>query len=208
MKNMIKVLAVALLAAHTAMADTAWNGSYAYFWNGTSDVFFDLNAVSANPDFTGSLNGTLGTLTEGAFTLFLNAEVNANNNNPGGDTFTDMSLFYRLNGGSFSSLSDNSFVQAGENYRGNPGGADFSALTAGTYTLELYLSRTHTWSGGAYTTYLNTTGDVGGGVEPADVAPSSDFFSATFTVVPEPSTMILASLGLIGLVAARRRMAK
>lgn len=208
MKKMIKVLALALLTAQSAMAATAFNGSFAYFWNGTSDVFFDLNAVTGNPDYTGSLNGTLGTLTQGSFTLFLNAEVNANNDNTGSDTYTDMSLYYRLNGGSFSALSDSTFVQSGDNFRGNPGGADFSALTAGTYTLDLYLSRTHTWAGGAYTAYLNTTGEVGGGVEPGDVPPTGDFFSATFTVVPEPSTMMLAGLGLIGLVAARRRMAK
>lgn len=208
MKKMIKVLAVALLAAQSAMAATQWNGSYAYFWNGTTDLFFDLNAASANPDYTGSLNGTLGTLTQGSFTLFLNAEINADAN--GGDAYTDMSVYYRLNGGSFTALSDNSLVNTGgDNYRGTPGGADFSALTAGTYTLDLFLSRSHTWGGGGpYTTYLNTTGDIGGGVEPADVAPAGDFFSATFTVVPEPSTMMLAGLGLIGLVAARRRMAK
>lgn len=206
--KMIKLLAVALLAAQSAMAATTWNGSYAYFWNGTSDVFFDLNAVSANPDYTGDLNTTLGTLTEGAFTLFLNAEVNAGAN--GGDAYTDHSLYYRLGTvGAFTRLQDSTFVQSGENFRGNPGGADFSLLTAGTYTLQLYLSRSHTWGGGGpYTTYLNTTGDIGGGVEPANVPPTGDFFSATFTVVPEPSTMMLAGLGLIGLVAARRRMAK
>lgn len=208
MKKMIKVLAVALLAAQSAMAATQFNGSYAYFWNGSSDQFFDLNAVTANPDYALSLNSTLGTLTQGSFTLFLNAEINANNDNTGSDTFTDLSLFYRLNNGAWNQLSDNTLVQGGDNFRGNPGGADFSALVANTYTLDLYLSRTHTWAGGAYTAYLNTTGEVGGGVEPGDVAPASDFFSATFTVVPEPSTMMLAGLGLIGLVAARRRMAK
>ena len=56
---------------------------------------------------------------------------------------------------------------------------------AGTYTLEVYF-RTSSSDGDAFSS--------NGG----------NNYEATFTVVPEPSTMVMAALGVIGIVARRR----
>lgn len=201
MQKIIAALVIAMLAAGNAMANTGWaaGGSYAYLNDGGGNDYYDLDVDSSNPAFTGNLY----TFNPG-YSLTLNAEINAFAN--GGDTFTEMSLWYRVNGGAFTEVADNSLVNTGgDNFRGEPTGVDLSGYGAGTHTIELYLSRSHTWSGGGpYTTYLNSTGDTGGGI-PDGTPPVDNFFGATFTVVPEPATMALFGMGLAGLFIARRR---
>ncbi len=196
MKKLASFIAVALLAAQGALAGTAWVGSYAYVWNGTSDTFYDLNVDTGNANFTGSL----GTFTTG-YTFFLNGEINASAD--GGDAYTSMVLSYRVNGGAWvNDPVDSISNPSGPTATGLSQGNDLSGLANGTHTIELYLTRSHTWSGGGpYTTSLDVDGDTGG-------AAADNYFTATFTVVPEPSTIALAGLGLFGLIAARRRMAK
>lgn len=200
MKKLLVALAVATIAAQGAMAATGWLGSYAYLnANGGGNVYYDLNDTSTpNADFTGNI----GTYNLG-YTLTLASEINAWAD--GGDTFSAMSLVYRVNGGAWNTVTDNTIVgTGGNNFRADTAPASLSGLGVGVHTIELYLSRTHTWGGGSYTTYLNTTGDIGGGVDPNSVPPTGNFFNATFTVVPEPSTLLLAGLGLAGVIARRR----
>lgn len=199
------MLAVAILAAQGVMANTGWNNSYVNLTSGGT-TWYDLNG---NDQVDGPFDGAdLGTFNLG-YSLTLGSEINGFAN--GGDVFSEMSLYYRVNGGSWNQTTDNTVANvSGDNFRGETSGADLGGLGVGTHTVELYVSRSHTWdagAGGPYTTYLNTTGDIGGGVEPGDVAPTADFFTATFTVVPEPATMALFGMGLAGLMVARRRRA-
>jgi hypothetical protein len=94
----------------------------------------------------------------------------------------------------FNDPAGNGYSGAGDQNWGNlPGGGGVQTLstaTPGTYTLDLY--------------YSAATSD-GAAIENGG---SVDNYRATFTVVPEPSTIALAALGLIGMVVARRRMAK
>jgi hypothetical protein len=96
------------------------------------------------------------------------------------------------NDATFSAPDGQSFSSGGDQQWSAPASTpDVLAgiVTPGTYTLEVYF-RASSSDGDHFSS--------NGG----------NNFEATFTVVPEPSTMVLASLGLIGLVAARRRMAK
>ncbi|HMP89659.1 MAG TPA: PEP-CTERM sorting domain-containing protein [Kiritimatiellia bacterium] len=203
MKKILATLVAGLLISGSAMADTGWLGSFVYLNDGGGDTYYDLNEATANPDFTGNL----GTFNLG-YTLWLNAEINAWADS--GDVFSTFRAHYSINGGAFQTLTVNQgdiFNTGGNNWRGLAMGGDLAGLGVGDHTIDVYLSRTHSWDGGSYTTYLITTGDIGGGVDPGSTPPSGDFFSATFTVVPEPGTIALFGIGLAGLMVARRRRA-
>lgn len=207
MKKILAIMTLGILLGSSAMANTGWLDSYAKFYDG-ADSYYTLIGSAGNPNpiggtSLGALPGSLGTFNLG-YTLFLNAEISAWAD--GGDAYSQMTLYYRVysgSPGSFTADNVNSIDGIGGNdFRGVADGNDLGGLGVGTYTLDFYVSRSHTWTaGGPYTTYLNTTGDTGGS------EPTSNFFSTQFTVVPEPGTMALFGLGMTALAVVRRRMA-
>ncbi len=198
---MKKLLAFALVAilAGTAMADTGWMNSYVYMNDGVGDTWYDLNGADQPSNLDGANLGTFE-LTD---VLWLNSEINAWAN--GGDTYNSMSIYWRIG-------TSGAFTEQQQTTITNPSGDDFRAVTpgvdlidavgsAGVYTLQVYVERSHSWSGGGpYITQLNTLGDTGG------VVPTADFFEASFTVnaIPEPATMSLLGLGALAMVIRRK----
>ncbi|QTN33382.1 hypothetical protein HZ994_14010 [Akkermansiaceae bacterium] len=171
---------------------------------GTSPLnFYDIGAVSANDDFDGSL---LGNFNPGD-TLQIGGQQKSFKNN--GTDVTAHTLFWRLTGGAFTPV--NMPFQWNQGDGGAPGnlnnpgdqqwGGDIqggnaalvlssnvlSGLAPGNYTLEVF-SQISTNATDAAATINNNN--------------SSNNFKASFTVVPEPTSL---ALGLLGTALLLRR---
>ncbi len=196
--RLLLAAAVAVGMSTAAQAGTGWLNTYAVIWNGTADTVYSLGDQGGGTPgpisgtSVGAFNGAnLGTFNTG-YTLYLNSQISAWAD--GGDAYSQMSLYYRVYSstpGSFTQDNVNSIDNIGGNdFRGVADDNNLSALPNGSYTLDVYLSRSHTWTGGGpYTTYLNTLGDTAG------VVPTGNYFTANFEVVPEPSTYALLGVG-------------
>ena len=195
MKKLLATVAIAMMAG-SAMANTGWMDSYAYFWDGTADTYYDLNGATANADFQGANLGSFE-LTD---VFFLNSQINAWADN--GDTFSTGSIFWRLGTtGAYTEQQDTAWDNvSGNDWRAITPGVDLitAAGGAGTYTLQVYLERDHSWSGGSATVQLDQAG----------ANSSATPWEATFTVnpaaVPEPATMSLLGLGALAMVIRRK----
>jgi len=201
MRKLIVLLSACIVAA-TATASTQWLNSYVFVWNDvtSSDTWYDLNGSDQGQNFHGADLGYFN----GANQLWMNSEINAQAN--GGDTFNYFSIYWRIGtSGAFTAQQDNTIdLPGGENYRGTTPGIDLIDAVggvAGTYQVQVYLERSHSWGGGGpYITQLDLDGDTGGG------APDN-FFQGQFTInaIPEPTTLVLVGLGIVGFLAYRRR---
>lgn len=168
--------------------------------NGGPLSFYDIGTPTANPDFQGTI---LGTFDRFATTLQVGGQQKSFKNS--GTDVTSHSLFWRITelGGSFASVAMPFQVDlgggnqrwGGDTQDANPDPIElssnvFSGLNNGTYTLEVY-SQITTNGVDAASTIFNNNGGAN--------------FTATFTLVPEPSRVMLACLGFAGLIVRRRR---
>lgn len=209
---MKKLLAFALVAmlASAAMASTwYWDGgSYAYTWDSISqaDAFYDLDQAYQSANLDGA---NLGTFDITADSLYLNGEINVGSDE--GDAFTAAGLVWRVNGGDWTWTTVDPTLVEGQHYRSTVSGIDLIAAgQVDVNTLDVLAVRQHAWDGGSYTSYMgydtaNATEILTEGVDPIGM-PTSDFFTATYTLtaIPEPATMSLLGLGALAMVLRRK----
>ena len=178
--------------------------------------YFDAKRdIPENPNFTGSL----GTFNIEGFSVTIGGTTYAPNSvlqlkgaeikteSTGGDyqnanNFARM--FYTV---TQSSVNPTSFTQFDLGYRGeqpypinkwDTTGATINlldGLTAGTYRLTVYFESNGSWWNGSSQQFFGIAPDNNCGTN----------YSATFNVVPEPSSASLMALGAAGLLALRRR---
>ena len=190
--------------------------------------FYDVKRDSGttNPDFNAANLGTFNilstsvtvdgtTYTGGSLLQLKGAEIKtlaSNGDYQNANNFARM--FYAVTP---SNENPTGFTQFDLGFRGeNPAYPDYkwdttgatvnllsTVTTPGTYRLTVYFESNGSWFGdpdgggplGLQQNFFNIAADNNGGAN----------YSATFTVVPEPSTVSLVALGAAGLLALRRR---
>jgi hypothetical protein len=195
--NAIRIALAALLL--TPLASYGAAGMYDQFVivNTTGNTYYDIGALTENPDFQGS---TLGSYMN-TDTLRLGGQ-GKNYKNSGTDV-NGMQLWYRVYEqaaipGSFSQLNYAFKTDFGGGYQewGTDGGSPYytsnflTGLLNGTYTVEVFSTITTDGFNEATTVYNSNSGNN---------------FKASFTVVPEPSRAVLLLGGLGAMVFRRRR---
>lgn len=159
--------------------------------NSSTNTYYDMQAVTANPDFQGANLGTFNATVGNTLTL-AGAEIKTWKDN-GGDV-TGGKFDYRVyqtgdTPGAFSEITLNWVANlAGSDQKWDNTTANINLLTGlanGNYTLEVYAYATSNQG--------NPVSNNGGAN-----------YKATFTVIPEPTAALLGGLGLLGLLRRRR----
>lgn len=185
MRKLMAILAIVGLSAGATQAATGWYSDYIVVSvDGGADQYF---WIGADPSFGTEFNGyDFGTVT----TLEFGADMRywSDTQDRGGGAY-----YWNIDGGAFT---EEIWVQSGpdgNDYQGLlPTTVDVAAgLTPGTYTVQVYAK---SW-------------DTGDGQGDSFLSNGGLNYTATFTVVPEPATMALFGLGVIGVIAYRRRQA-
>lgn len=203
-------VACLLLAPATTFAGAGIYDSFVI----VEGTFYDMGATTSNPDFAGaslgSFDSTLDDLDLGGQQKsfknnssdvtghFLSWVIYETGNRPGAPGFSDIGYSFQWNNGDFGApigLNNAGDQQWGTDVQGSNGtdGAasiDLSSLANGNYTLELF-SRITTNSVDAAPEIFNNNGGSN--------------FTATFSIIPEPSSFGLIAAGLGALYFLRRK---
>jgi hypothetical protein len=202
MKLRKSVILIAIVATGNAFGAAGIFDSFVFTTtSGTGPfAYYDIGAVTLNPDFQGS---NLGTFTVGSSTLQIGSQQKSYKNS--GTDVNSHSISWRVwsgtPSGSFTAVSMpfqfNIGVNGDQQWGGDTLGSNFdpveissnvlSGLPTGSYVLEVY-SQINTNGFDAASSIFNNN--------------SNNNFQATFTVVPEPTS---AALGLLGSVLLLRR---
>lgn len=184
---MIKTLALGLIASGVlavtspvakAAADFFGNGFIVLNINGLGNTFYDLNppANTLQPDFNGTFLGTFDP-SAGQSLVLTGGEFNTFQDN--GDNVASVNLNYRITlgapTGNFSSFSIDFISQAGNDkfwQTTDENVVVLSGLAPGTYSFQVF--------GSADTT-----------AGPRFYSDNGNNYTATFTIVPEPSSFAL-----------------
>lgn len=163
----------------TIQAQSGIFESYAIINTGGSDLYYDLQATTPNPNFNGA---NLGTFSQCTGTMRLDGGQNKTFKCPG-DDITNGTIWYRVYptgspSGAFASINFPNVTPLGSGCGGNDqqweqSTANINLLanrTPGNYTLEVYTTADFTFSGG------------GGGSGTHFASNSGANYSATFTV--------------------------
>jgi hypothetical protein len=189
-------LALAASLAFPAFAGTIFNG-YAIVKTTGSDTFYDTDTPTANPDWTAGL----ASLMQGS-SLWLGGEVSTFPNFAfgGNDSYDLVRLQYSIDGG-----SNNNLTLGGPTSSGNNNTWQTLASSAGAVEIGSMLSV------GAHTINVRFSAfDSNGNSSPVALDNNGNGWTTNFnvTAVPEPASgaLILAGLGMLGVMAKRRRV--
>ncbi len=186
MKKVLAVFAASLFLAGSAFAQTGWwsdfirvsvdGGADAYYWIGDDP--------SWGTEFAGS---NIGTVNVGG-SIQLGADMRYWGE--GGDR-EGGAFYYSVNGDPEVETIWTQTALGGNDFQGLLDPTDGPNVAAGapvgTHELAVWAK---SWGSTEGDSWLNNDGDN---------------FVGSFTVVPEPSSLLLGSMGLLGLLAARRR---
>ncbi len=188
----VAILVAGSVLLPAARAATGFFGNT--FFVGDGGTFYDVGSTATgNPDFSAGL----GDLTQGDSFTVGGFELNTFEDN--GSEITHMNMFWTVD--AFSNVhsvqifpapgkvGNNRFWQITSGTQNLLDNNGVGELAAGNYTLQIYFE--------GYTNGNDTPGNIflnNGGAN----------YSASFTVVPEPSISLLGALGVLGLLRRRR----
>lgn len=185
MRKLMAVLALVGMAA-SSQAATGWFSDYIVLSvDGGGDQYYWVGSdPSYGTQFDGANLGSLISLNFGADFKYW-----SDTQDRGGGAF-----YWSIDGGSFTEQIWTQNAIGGNDFQGTLPSSTINVaqgLSLGLHTVSVY---SKSW-------------DTGAGQGDSYLSNGGNNYTATFTVVPEPATMALFGLGVLGVVAYRSRQA-